>query len=119
MYTIYGIKNCDTVKKTINWFKEHDLPFSFHDYKLEAVDKKLLADWTGQVGLEVLLNKKSTTWRELDEVTQKSASKDKGAIALMSSKNTLIKRPVILKQGKVMAVGFNETEYREKFGKKR
>ncbi len=115
MYTVYGIPNCDTVKKTLDWLTEHDVPFSFHNYKKEGITTAKLKSWCKQKGWEVLLNKKSSTWRGLDEATQASITNEKTAIALMATSTSIIKRPVIEKDETVVAVGFNATEYKKIF----
>ncbi len=115
MYKIFGIRSCDTIKKTLKYFKDKDLPFSFHDYRIEGIEKEVIEEWVKQVGLDTIFNKKSTTWRELDEAFQKTINTEKKAIKLMADRTTLIKRPVITKRGKVVAIGFSEEDFKEKF----
>ncbi|MES2373625.1 MAG: ArsC family reductase [Bacteroidota bacterium] len=117
MYVIYGIPNCDTVKKTITWFKENKIPYEFHDYKTKSITPAKLKSWSGQVGWEVLLNKRGTTWRELDAKTQATITNEKTAIKLMVENTSSIKRPVIEKGEKVMIVGYDAVAY-EKLLKK-
>ncbi len=111
MYIVYGIPNCDTVKKTLNWLDARKLPYSFHDYKKLGIEPGKLKIWCSQVGWELILNKKSTTWRELDAGTQAAVTNAAQAIKLMTAHTSIIKRPVIEKDGKVIAVGFNEKNY--------
>ncbi|MEI9933478.1 MAG: ArsC/Spx/MgsR family protein [Ferruginibacter sp.] len=68
---IYGIANCDTIKKTLDWFKKNKIDFTFHDYKKVGISKSKLETWSKQVGWEILLNKKSSTWRSLSAAEQK------------------------------------------------
>lgn len=111
---LYGIKNCDTVKKATTWLTSHQIAFDFHDYKTQSITESKLKAWCAQVGWEVLLNKKGTTWRKLDEQTQASVTNEKAAIAVMLANTSIIKRPVIEKKDKVVAVGFDEKVYGEK-----
>ena len=118
MYMIYGIPNCDTVKKVFTWFKENKIPYEFHDYKKTGISPAKLKAWSGQVGWEVLLNKRGTTWKELDAKTQASITNEKAAIKLMAENTSSIKRPVIEKGDKVMIVGYDVTAYENLFKNK-
>lgn len=118
MYTVYGIKNCDTVKKATNWLTQHKIPFIFHDYKTEGITRSRLTDWSRQTGWEVLLNKKGTTWRNLDATVKEKSLTQKEAVQLMAAHTSLIKRPVIERDGKVIAVGFDELKYKENLSSK-
>ena len=111
---VYGIKNCDTVKKALTWLTAHKIAFDFHDYKTQSITESKLKTWAAQVGWEVLLNKKGTTWRKLDEKTQASVTNEKAAIDVMLANTSIIKRPVIEKKDKVIAVGFEEAVYSSK-----
>lgn len=117
MIIVYGIPNCDTIKKTIKWLEAHKQTFVFHDYRKEGISREMLKDWSRQVGWEILLNKRSTTWKELDAAVQATATNETNAIRVMQQHPTLIKRPVITKNGKVVAVGFNESEMSKTFGR--
>lgn len=110
---VYGIKNCDTVKKSLSWLTAHKMMFEFHDYKTQNITESKLKAWSAQVGWEVLLNKKGTTWRKLDEKTQASVTNEKAAIAVMLENTSIIKRPVIEKGNKILAVGFDEEVYKK------
>jgi Spx/MgsR family transcriptional regulator len=114
---VYGIKNCDTVKKALNWLTAHHIPYTFHDYKTQRITASKLKAWCQQVGWEVLLNKKGTTWRKLDAATQATVTNEKAAIAVMLEHTSCIKRPVIEKGDKVLVVGFEEQVYIEKLSK--
>lgn len=115
MYTIYGIPNCDTVKKTLNWLESHQVKYDFHDYKKLGIDKEKLQTWCKQVGWETILNKKSATWRELGADVQATIQTEAKAIQVMMANTSIIKRPVIEKNGKLLVVGFNEKQYGELF----
>lgn len=113
--TVYGIKNCNTVKSALDWLKKKKIEFDFHDYKSKGITEAKLKAWSKQVGWESLVNKRGTTWRQLDEATQKKITSEKAAIALMLEKTSVIKRPLIEEDGKVLALGFDEQEYRRAF----
>ena len=113
--TLYGIKNCNTVKSAIDWLKKNNVDFEFHDYKSKGITASKLKEWSKQVGWESLVNKRGTTWRQLDEATQKKVTSEKTAIDLMMEKTSVIKRPLIEDNGKVVALGFDEEEYKNKF----
>ncbi len=117
MYKIYGIPNCNTVKKARQWFEENSIPFEFHDFKKEGADLALLKNWAIQVGWEALLNRKGLTWRGLSEMEKASIKNEKSAIQLMEEKTSIIKRPVIVKNDKVMSLGFDADEFAKKFKK--
>ena len=93
--TLYGIRNCDTVKKARQWLDEHDLAYTFHDFKSQGVPPERLDHWLAQAGWETLLNRKGTTWRKLDPAVQCAASDAAGARALMLEQSSVIKRPVV------------------------
>lgn len=112
--TVYGIKNCNTVKSAIDWLKKNNIDFEFHDYKSKGITAAKLKEWSGQVGWESLVNKRGTTWRQLDEATQKKVTNGKAAIELMQQKTSVIKRPLIEENGKVLLLGFDEAEYKKK-----
>jgi arsenate reductase len=112
---LYGIKNCNTVKSAIDWLKKNKVDFEFHDYKSKGIDASKLKAWSGQVGWESLVNKRGTTWRQLDETTQKKIIDERSAIDLMISKTSVIKRPLIEDKGKVVALGFDEAGYKKVF----
>ncbi len=106
---VYGIPNCDTTKKTVNWFKANKIAFTFHDYKQEGISKAKLEAWCKNPGWENIFNKRSTTWRELPEAEQKKVIDPTTAIKIMMEHNSIIKRPVIEIDEKIIT-GFNETE---------
>ncbi len=108
---MYGITTCDTVKKARVWLEGHDVAYRFHDFRAEGLDAKRLDGWVGQVGWEKLLNKGSTTFRELAEADKQSLD-EKKAKALMLAKPTMIKRPVLEVDGSVL-VGFKPEAYEQ------
>ena len=113
MITLYGIPNCDTIKKARKWLSDNSIEFEFHDYKKLGVPEKELKSWVKQVGWEVLLNKRGTTWRKLDDSVKDSVN-DKTAIQIMMDNPSIIKRPVLC-SGKKILVGFKEETYKEEF----
>jgi arsenate reductase (glutaredoxin) len=112
--TIYGIKNCDTMKKARTWLDDRGVAYAFHDYKAEGIDKASLERWAKEVGWEVLLNRAGTTFRALPE-KDKEGLTEKKAIALMMAQPSMIKRPVLDVGGKLM-VGFKPELYAKQFG---
>lgn len=112
--TIYGIKNCDTMKKARAWLDGHGIAYAFHDYKAVGIDRERLAGWAKAVGWETLLNKAGTTFRKLPD-TDRADLTETRAIDLMLAHPTLIKRPV-LESGPTLLVGFKPTDYEAKMG---
>src|SRR5262245_54806446 len=106
---LYGIKNCDTMKKARAWLDAHGVAYDFHDYKTEGVDRARLERWSEQVGWESLLNRAGTTFRKLPDA-RKTGIGEREAIALMIEQPSLIKRPV-LEQGGTLLVGFSPEKY--------
>ena len=113
--TLYGIKNCNTVKKAIEWLRKNDVEFEFHDFKSKGITEAKLKTWSNQVGWENLVNKRGTTWRMLKRDVQETITNEKAAIALMNEKTSVIKRPVIEKDGKVLTLGFDELDFKKVF----
>ena len=111
--TIYGIKNCDTMKKARTWLDEHGVKYEFHDYKSVGIDRARLEAWTKKVGWEVLLNRAGTTFRKLSDSERADIDESK-ALKLMLAQPSMIKRPVLEKGGKVI-VGFKPEIYEAAF----
>ena len=111
MTNLYGIKNCDTVKKARRWLEENGVDYQFHDFREDGLDKKLLSSWVEILGWEVIVNKRSTTWRNLTD-KDKALSTNTQAIKLLLANPTLIKRP-ITQSNKLLLVGFKETEFKK------
>ena len=108
MITIYGIRNCDTIKKTVKWLQDEELEYEFHDYKKQGIDKKTLNRWCKQVDWQELVNKRGTTWRKLPETERDNLTKT-SALQLMIDNPSLIKRPVIEHDNQTkIEVGFNK-----------
>lgn len=111
---LYGIPNCDTVKKARTWLEANGIDYAFHDFKKQGVSDPLLRRWLAQVPLSLLLNRKGTTWRALADADKALAEDADGAIALMQRSPSLIKRPVLEHDGAV-SVGFAADQYAERF----
>jgi arsenate reductase (glutaredoxin) len=112
--TIYGIKNCDTMKKAFTWLDGHGVAYDFHDYKKAGVTTAQLAQWCRAAGWEAVLNRAGTTFRKLDDADKKALTQDK-AIALMVGQPSMIKRPVLDADGK-LEIGFKPERYAALFG---
>jgi len=110
MTVLYGIKNCDTVKKARRWLDDHGVAYRFHDFRADGLDDRRLARWTKQVGWETLLNRRGTTWRGMPETQRKKVADETSAVIAMLTHPALIKRPVLEINGKVH-VGFKADEY--------
>ena len=113
MTTMYGIPNCDTIKKARTWLDGHQVEYVFHDYKKAGIDKARLQDWARQAGWEMLLNRAGTTFRKLPDADKENLT-EKKVIALMLAQPSLIKRPVLEKKGRI-TVGFKPEEYAKLF----
>ncbi|OCJ15142.1 arsenate reductase [Rhizobium sp. AC44/96] len=111
--TIYGIKNCDTMKKARSWLEEHDVAYDFHDYKAVGIDRAHLEKWIAEAGWETVLNRAGTTFRKLPEAARQDLDRDK-AIALMIEQPSMIKRPVVEADGKLL-IGFKPDSYADFF----
>ena len=109
--TMYGIKNCDTVKKARQWLDDHGVTYEFHDYKAAGIDRKHLSAWVDELGWEKLLNRAGTTFRKLPDAERENVDRDK-AIALMEAQPAMIKRP-LLDLGKKKLLGFKADQYQE------
>lgn len=112
MVTVYGIKNCDTVKKARVWLEQHHIVYQFYDYKAEGVNQALLNEFSQRFGWENLLNKRSTTWRQLAD-SQKEGLTSETALQLLLEYPTLIKRPILI-TGDIFIIGFDADEYQAK-----
>lgn len=109
MTTLYGISNCDTIKKAKRWLDDNNIAYDFHDYKKSGIDKKLLQTWCSEFGFESLLNKRGTTWRKLDDSLKDNVDEN-AAIEIMLENHSIIKRPVLI-SGKTRILGFDENAY--------
>lgn len=107
---LYGISNCDTVKKAKNWLETNNLDYRFHDFRKQGLETETVQDWLNQIPWDKLLNKRSTTWRNLDTEVQQSVNAET-VVQLLVANPTLIKRPVLAVNG-IINVGFNVDTYR-------
>jgi arsenate reductase (glutaredoxin) len=108
---LYGIPNCNTVKKARDFLAAHHVNYTFHDFKKEGVTNVLLTSWTSQMPWEKLVNKAGMTWRNLTDTEKAAVIDAKSAIELMQHKTSVIKRPVLINNDKIIAIGFNEATY--------
>ena len=113
MLQVYGIKNCNTVKKALDWLNAHELDYVFHDYKKEPATLKKLEEWEKEISWENLVNKKGTTWRKLSSEEQANVKDAKSANQVLLNNNSMIKRPLI-ESPKGILLGFDEHEYKSK-----
>ena len=103
---VYGIKNCDTVKKTLTWLNDNNFEYDFHDFKKSGISEEKLEEWAEKLGWENLINKRGATWRKLEPEVQNSIITKNAAFALMKEKTSVIKRPVTETEGKIV-IGFD------------
>ena len=111
MITLYGIKNCNTVKKARRWLEDHNVEYQFHDFREDGLNKMQLKGWVETQGWEAIVNKRSTTWRNLSD-KEKDISSNAQAVKLLADNPTLIKRPVIEKNNTLL-IGFKEAEFQQ------
>ncbi len=109
MITLYGIKNCDTMKKARQWLQAHGVDYRFHDYRTDGLAREQLQTWAAELGWESLLNKRGTTWRQ-QPATVKDRIDEASAIELMLAQPALIKRP-LLDHGSTRRLGFKADDY--------
>ena len=112
--TMYGIKNCDTIKKARTWLEARGLGYDFHDYKASGIDRARLQGWVDRLGWEVLLNRAGTTFRKLPDADRADIDAAK-AIGLMEAQPSMIKRPVLDVEGQLL-VGFKPDDYQKALG---
>ncbi len=112
MTTLYGIKNCDTIKKAKQWLEQNQIEYRFHDYRIDGIEQDWLASMTEQLGWENVLNKRGTTFRQLPQDVKDNVDRDK-AIELMLAQPAMIKRPILTHNGQTI-LGFNAANYAEK-----
>ena len=111
MLKLFGIKNCDTVKKARRWLEDHGIEYQFHDFRQDGLDTKQLSGWVETLGWEAVVNKRSTTWRNLSD-KEKEISSNSQAIKLLAANPTLIKRPVVEKNNTLL-IGFKEATFKQ------
>jgi arsenate reductase (glutaredoxin) len=112
---LYGLPNCGTVKKVRAWLDERGIAYTFHDFRKDGVNAALLQGWLAQVPREKLINRAGMTWRELSDDAKDAIQDDASALTLMLKKPAVIKRPVLEKDGKILAIGFNKFDYENLF----
>lgn len=110
---LYGIPNCNTVKKARVWLDTNQISYEFHDFKKAGVNQVMLDNWLSQQPWEKLVNKAGMTWRKLDDATKNSIVDNKTASKLMLEKSSVIKRPILEKDGNILALGFKEENYEQ------
>lgn len=113
MLHVYGIKNCNTVKKALNWLEENNKEYIFHDYKKEPATKEKLEAWEKLTSWESLVNKKGTTWKKLSAEEQQAVVDNDSANKVLLQNNSMIKRPLI-ELNNDLILGFDETTYNQK-----
>ena len=107
---VYGITNCNTVKKALDWFKANNVPYEFHDFKKLGISAEKLNEWDEKAGYEKFMNKQGLTWKQLDPTVKESIKTKNDALQLLQQKTSMIKRPVIEK-GDFLFFGFDEAVY--------
>jgi arsenate reductase len=107
--TLYGIKNCDSVKKARSWLDARHIAYAFHDYRVDGLEPNLLSRFVGQLGIDAILNQRSTNWRQLDDAQKQDLTVEK-AQQLILNNPTLLKRPIVA-IGQQLLVGFNPETY--------
>jgi arsenate reductase len=114
---LYGIPNCNTVKKARDWLDANDVAYEFHDFKKQGIDEATIKNWLSQHSFDKLINRAGMTWRNLNDVEKSSVTDNKSAIALMQNKTSVIKRPILVKDNKILSLGFDELIYKALFTK--
>jgi len=115
---LYGIPNCNTVKKARDWLAQHDIAVEFHDFKKHGLDAATAQNWLKQAEWGKLVNRSGLTWRGLPEERKQQVCDDSSAIALMLEKPSVIKRPVLEQNGTLLQVGFDAVAYAQIFNQK-
>jgi arsenate reductase (glutaredoxin) len=114
---LYGIPNCNTVKKARDWLEQHAVAYEFHDFKKLGLDNATAQSWLQQQPWEKLVNRSGMTWRNLTEAEKNAVVDAASAQVLMQEKTSVIKRPIVVNNDKIVALGFNETDYAQLFTK--
>ncbi|MCE9634052.1 MAG: ArsC family reductase [Methylophilales bacterium] len=115
MLTLYGIPNCNTVKKARLWLQTRGVIFAFHDFKKDGVTGELLSEWLQQTSWDKLVNRAGMTWRGLSDEGKAEVFDNSSATKLMLEKPSVIKRPVLVKDGTILHLGFDEANYQKTF----
>lgn len=113
---VYGITNCNTVQKALDWFKQNQISYEFHDFKKLGISLEKLNEWDAKAGYEKFMNKQGLTWKQLDPSVKESITGKQPALELLGQKTSMIKRPVI-EDGSFLFFGFDEAVYKQHFNK--
>lgn len=114
--TVYGIPNCNTVKKSIDWLKANQIDYEFHDFKKKGITAQKLNEWCEVFGWETVLNRKGLTWKKLSKEEQSAINIQEKAIAYLIENTSAIKRPILEKNGQAILISFDENHYAETLG---
>ena len=114
---LYGIPNCNTVKKACDWLTANSIDYEFHDFKKLGIDSATLNKWLSQIPHEKLINRAGLTWRGLSDEVKASVVDNASAITLMQDKTSIIKRPILVKDNQVISLGFDEASYQKLLSK--
>jgi len=112
---VYGIPNCNTVKKVLTWLTDNGIAYEFHDFKKKGITADKLNEWCTAFGWENVLNKKGTTWRKLPAEQQQAVTDQATAVLLLSQNTSAIKRPIVEQDGEAVLFSFNEAQYVARF----
>lgn len=114
---LFGIPNCNTVKKARDWLDTNSVAYEFHDFKKQGIDEATLNSWLLQQPWEKLINRAGMTWRNLSDAEKTAVKDNASATVLMRSKTSVIRRPILVKDDKILGLGFDEAAYRKLFEK--
>ncbi len=112
---IYGISNCNSVKKARTWLEENGIVYEFHDFKKLGINENTIKEWLTQKPWDKLINRAGMTWRNLSDAEKAIITDDESAIQLMMAKTSVIKRPVLVQNNTLLALGFDEATYQQLF----
>lgn len=112
---LYGIANCNTVKKARDWLEQHCAEYQFHDFKKQGLEAELAQSWLQQIGWESLINRKGLTWRGLSAEQKQIVTDNTSALPLLLEKTSVIKRPLLEQDGKLLHIGFDDASYEKIF----
>ena len=112
--TLYGIPNCNTVKKAQDWLKANQIEFEFHDFKKKGITSEKLEEWFGVFGWEKVINKNGLTFKKLNKLEQSNINSKEKTIEYLINNTSAIKRPIVEKNGSALTIGFDEEIYQQK-----
>ena len=110
---LYGIPNCNNVKKARTWLDDNGIAYEFHDFKKQGIDEALIQEWLTQAPWDKLVNRAGMTWRNLSDAEKAIVTDNASATELMIAKSSVIKRPVLIKDGTLITLGFDEAKYQQ------